>query len=228
MSVAPPSWTAASAPAPPPPPAGPSLAPLGRPLRRRRTLPLLLIAGLAAAVGLIALHDRLSYYRVTSGSMQPTLAIGARVAAEPGLALRIGEIVVFDAPQGALPTTPVCGATGQGQGFATPCGLATAPTTRTVLVKRIVAGPGDLVALRAGRALVNGVLSAEPFTEPCSGDPDCSFPESVRVPPGQYFLLGDNRGASDDSRFWGPVPASSILGVVVRCHPLQTACAPER
>jgi signal peptidase I len=226
VSVAPPAWS--PVPSPPSPPArpGPSAVPLGRPVRRRWGVPLLLVAGVVIVVGLIALHDTVRFYRVTSGSMQPTLAVGARVAAEPGLPLRIGEIVVFDSPRGALPNIPVCGANGEGSGFSTPCGLATLGTSSTVLVKRIVAGPGDLVSVRAGRAIVNGVPSSEPFAAPCAEDPDCTFPEAVRVPAGQYFLLGDNRGASDDSRFWGPVPASAILGVAVRCHLLQTACTP--
>jgi signal peptidase I len=195
-------------------------------VRRRWGIPLLLLAGGALAVALVALHDTVRFYRVTSGSMQPALAIGARVGAEPGVPLRIGEIVVFDAPRGALPDTPVCGAAGEGSDFPTPCGLATPGTSNTVLVKRIVAGPGDLVALRAGRAIVNGVPSREPFAAACTEDPVCTFPRAVRVPAGEYFLLGDNRAASDDSRFWGPVPAGAILGVAVRCHLLQTACTP--
>jgi signal peptidase I len=102
--------------------------------------------------------------------------------------------------------------------------LAEAP--RAILVKRIVAGPGDLVSIQAGHAVVNGITSSESFIAPCGSDPSCSFPTPVRVPPGQYFLLGDNRGNSDDGRFWGPVPASWIVGVIVHCLPLQTACRP--
>jgi signal peptidase I len=95
-----------------------------------------------------------------------------------------------------------------------------------VLIKRIVAGPGDFVAVRDGHAIVNGRGSAEPYTGACFDRTACDLPVPVRVPRDQYFVLGDNRGASDDSRFWGPVPASAVLGVVVRCHPLQTACSP--
>jgi len=40
------------------------------------------------------------------------------------------------------------------------------------------------------------------------------MPKTIRLPPGNYFMLGDNRGASDDSRFWGPVPKQQILGKV--------------
>ncbi len=189
-------------------------------------MPLLLVAGLAIVGGLVALHDTVRYYRVASGSMEPTLAIGTRVAVEAGLPLKVGDIVVFRAPAGAIPNTPVCGATQEGSGFTQPCGRATAAGSNAVFVKRIAAGPGDLVAIEGGQAVVNGVVTPEPFIAPCGAGAGCSFPTPVRVPASQYFLLGDNRGASDDSRFWGPVPASSILGVVVRCRPLQTACQP--
>jgi signal peptidase I len=48
------------------------------------------------------------------------------------------------------------------------------------------------------------------------------------LPAGDYYLLGDNRGASDDSRFWGPVPGAWIIGTVVRCSLLNTVCRPLR
>jgi signal peptidase I len=158
--------------------------------------------------------------------MEPTLAVSSRVEIEAGVGLRVGEIVAFHAPAGALPATPVCGAPAQGAGFRRPCDLATPATSSQVLIKRIVAGPGDGVSLDSGRAVVNGITHNERFPVTCTEAPTCDFPAAVRVPAGSYFVLGDNRAASDDSRFWGPVPASSIIGVVVRCGLLQTACRP--
>ena len=175
---------------------------------------------------LLALHDDVRYYRVTSGSMEPTLPVASRVAVQAGVELRRGEIVAFHAPAGALQATPLCEAAGQGAGFGRPCDLATPAISSQVLIKRIVAGPGDRVSIDSGRAVVDGITRSEPFPVSCAEAPTCDFPSAVRVPPASYFVLGDNRDASDDSRFWGPVPASSIIGVVVRCGPLQTACHP--
>ncbi len=199
----------------------------GRPIRRRRAVPALLLIAVAAVIALVLLHDDVHYYRVTSGSMLPTLPIGSRVAVEPGVGLHAGEIVAFRAPAGALTVPPACGMAGEGAGTQRPCGLASAQTSGTILIKRIVAGPGDFVALRGGLAIVNGTPRAESFPVSCADAATCDFASPIRVPPGSYFVLGDNRAASDDSRFWGPVPASSIAGVVVDCGPLQTACHPR-
>lgn len=189
-------------------------------------VPLLLVVGLVLGAALAVLHDHVVYYRVDSGSMEPTLPIGSRVAVEPGQPLKVGEMVAFRAPTGAVPASPVCANPGQGEGFQQPCGLATGGSSRTIFVKRIVAGPGTTVAIRNGHAVVNGVLDAEPFAATC-GSESCEFPTPVSVPAGDYYVLGDNRGSSDDSRFWGPVPASSIIGVLVACGPLQTSCHPR-
>jgi signal peptidase I len=191
-------------------------------------LPLLLVASLVLVAALVVLHDHVKYYRVSSGSMQPTLTVGSRVAVEAGVPPKPGEVVAFQAPAGALTATPVCGTSGQGAGFQQPCGMATPQSSSSILIKRIVAGPGDLVSISAGRAVVNGIMRDESSIATCQSDTNCSFPIPVRVPPAQYFVLGDNRGASDDSRFWGPIPTAAIVGVVVRCGPLQTACEPLR
>jgi signal peptidase I len=91
-----------------------------------------------------------------------------------------------------------------------------------------VAGPGDLISIVDGHAVRNGVRENEPYIAPCGPGAACSFPTPVRVPAGEYYVLGDNRGASDDSRFWGPVPSAWIIGTVVRCSLLDTVCHPAR
>jgi len=82
----------------------------------------------------------------------------------------------------------------------------------TNFIKRIVAGPGDRLRIAHGEPIVNGVKAKEDFINPCGGGGDCNFPKQITIPDGMYFMMGDNRGRSDDSRFWGPVPKSWIIG----------------
>ena len=97
-----------------------------------------------------------------------------------------------------------------------------------MFVKRVVAGPGDLISLVDGHVVRNGVRESDAYIAPCGPGSSCSFPTPVRVPAGEYYVLGDNRGSSDDSRFWGPVPAAWIIGTVVHCSLLDTVCHPVR
>jgi len=70
-----------------------------------------------------------------------------------------------------------------------------------------------------GRITRNGRPLDEPYTASCDGEA-CDYPKPITVPPGFYFALGDNRGSSDDSRFWGPVPRNGVLAPVDDCAPL--------
>jgi len=145
--------------------------------------------------------------------MEPTLDVGQRVLVnrflyhldDPGA----GDIVVFHPPAGADDGTQ-CGAP---HGPREACSRATATRSSQNFIKRIVAGPGDTLAVRNGQAVVNGVLGDEAsFTRPCGTAPVCNLPKPIAIPPGHYFMMGDNRGESDDSRFWGPVPREWIIG----------------
>ncbi len=79
-----------------------------------------------------------------------------------------------------------------------------------------MAGPGDTIYIKQGHVYRKAAGStafkeaSEGFIKPCGTTAECNFP----VPAGTWYLLGDNRGESDDSRFWGPVPTAWIVGVV--------------
>jgi signal peptidase I len=85
-----------------------------------------------------------------------------------------------------------------------------APTPETY-IKRIIGLPGDRIRIDRGKVFVNGTPLDEPYVRFPDGR---SFPE-VTVPAGALYVLGDNRADSDDSRFWGFVPQSAVLGKAV-------------
>lgn len=75
-------------------------------------------------------------------------------------------------------------------------------------IKRVVALPGETVEIRGGVLYVNGAPMEEPFV---ANHPSYTF-ERTRVPPANYFVLGDNRNNSSDSHVWGMVPEENIIG----------------
>jgi signal peptidase I len=207
-------------------PAAPVPVPLGSPIRRRLGRRLLAV-GVLAVVGLgLVTHHSVGRYLVTSSSMEPTLQVGEQVAAANLGTPAIGDIVVFHPPAGARPVDPVCGASDQGTGSTQACGTPVSQESSSIFVKRIVAGPGDYVSIVNGHVIRNGVREADAYIAPCASDDSCNFPTTIRVPAGEYYLLGDNRGVSDDSRFWGPVPRAWIIATVVHCSWLNTICHP--
>ncbi len=77
-------------------------------------------------------------------------------------------------------------------------------------IKRVVGLPGDTVEIREGYLYVNGVRQDEPYVNPAYREREFFGP--VQVPPGHYFVLGDHRNRSADSREWGPVPRELVKG----------------
>ena len=161
--------------------------------------------GLAFAVQAWAVKP----YKIPSASMEPTLIEGQRVLVDRlFFSPEVGEIVVFHPPVGA--ENELCG---RSHSPSAPCDSPDQAESSQTYIKRIVAGPGDVITIHNGHVIRNGQPEPDSYIRPCAaGQSDCTFSTSIRIPPGMWFMMGDNRGLSDDSRFWGPVPAGWIIG----------------
>jgi signal peptidase I len=168
---------------------------------RRRLLIETVITLLVAAVlaGVVRGFVFETFY-IPSSSMVPTLGVYDRILVQRAFFnwhdVREGEIVVFTEP----PADHCGGASGD-------------------LVKRVIALPGQTIYSSGNNVYVDGKLLAEPYLP--KDDPlgpaiaDASRQHPYRVPPADFYLLGDNRAISCDSRYWGPIKGSSIIGKVV-------------
>jgi signal peptidase I len=173
-------------------------------------LVMIVVVALALALGIQAFLVK--PYRIPSESMVPTLEVGQRVLvnrigarfSDPD----VGDIVVFHPPAGAEQGNQCGGQPPAGEA----CDQPTEERADVNFIKRVVAGPGDTIAIEDGHVILNGKRQQEDFARPCGGGEGCSFPKPIKVPADHYFMMGDNRGSSDDSRFWGPVPREWIIG----------------
>jgi signal peptidase I len=152
-------------------------------------------------------------YQIPSESMEPTLDVGQRVLVNRFLYHfkdpKIGDVVVFHPPAGADNGTEC----GKPHPENQACDLPTEAESDQNFIKRIVAGPGDTLSIEEGHPVVNDVPKTdEPYINPCGTTPACNLPKTITIPADHYFMMGDNRGASDDSRYWGPVPRDWIIG----------------
>jgi signal peptidase I len=178
-------------------------------------------------------------FRIPSGSMEPTLLIGDFLLVDkqdlgldtprtflPASAIHRGDIIIFH-----FPIDP-----------------------SMHLIKRVIGMPGDHLRLHDGRVYIDGQPLTEPYAVYRPGSPDPfrdSFPRlqstapdidpawwiemhqlvdhgELIIPTGNYFVLGDNRNGSEDSRYWGFVPRSAIVGKpLVIYFSLQSGAANE-
>ena len=142
-------------------------------------------------------------FYIPSGSMEPTLQIGDRIIVSK-LSYKLhsverGNIVVFHAPPRE----------------ATAC----ADPQIKDLVKRVIGLPGETISSSGNTVLINGKPLAEPwFPAVPLGQPI----QTQKIPANSYFVMGDNRTESCDSRDWGPVPQGNIIGhVIFRVWPIS-------
>jgi signal peptidase I len=150
-------------------------------------------------------------FRIPSESMVPTLEIGQRVLVD-----RVtknfsdygrGDILVFKPPAGA--DTNSCGVRHASQSA---CPRPTDNRSDTNFIKRVVAVGGDRLKVVGGAVYVNGRRQSEPYARLDRACGICNLPREIRVPSGYLFMMGDNRGASADSREWGPIPKDWVIG----------------
>jgi signal peptidase I len=170
----------------------------GRTASRGRTVvEYAVLAVVAVAVALLIQAFLVKPYRIPSASMEDTLLIGDRVLVDR-ISWRFsqparGDIVVFHPP------------------FDGP-----------VLIKRIIGLPGDEISLSGGFVSINGRRLDEPYvrrldgrqepSEPFANGLPWSLQEPYKVPAGSYFVMGDNRTDSGDSREFGPIKREQFVG----------------
>jgi signal peptidase I len=157
-------------------------------------------------------------YRIPSASMLPTLHINQRVLVDrignSFSSPHVGDIVVFHPPKNyaAGCANPNEGENQAGQDGPQPCAVQESQPSSQTFIKRVVGLPGDRISIVGGHVIRNGVPERDSFTVPCDGAGSCNFPGTITIPHGDYYMLGDNRPDSEDSRFWGPVPKAWIIG----------------
>ena len=159
---------------------------------------------IAVAAVLVIKEWVVNPYRIPSSSMEPTLHCAAPgVGCQAGASDRVlanrfiyrfrdperGDIVVFETPDEAVER---CGAGG-------------------TFVKRLIGLPGDTIAQQSGVLRVNGAPLEESYVN--GGPAGLDFPERT-LGADEYFMMGDNRGQSCDSRQWGPVSRDDLIGPV--------------
>lgn len=153
-------------------------------MRRSKSLTRTILEPMAVAIALAVIaRMAVQIYSIPSRSMAPTLEAGDQIVVTPYLRSvpQRGHVVVFRSPSGG----------------------------EELMVKRVIAAPGELVDARLGRVRVGGHTLPEPYVLRIAASGAIS-PQVV--PAGSYYVLGDNREDSIDSRSWGVVREELIVG----------------
>lgn len=194
-------------------------APGTKPKKKKRSRSLELVETIIVAFLLaIMIRATLAEARfIPSGSMIPSLLVGDRLIVEKlsyyFSSPQRGDIVVFYPPD---PYAPV---PGNGERFMRWLGF----TREAAYIKRVVGLPGETVAVQDGKVLING----QPLSEPYIKAPPAQDSDPVTIPPNHFFMMGDNRNNSRDSRVWGTLPRENVIGkTFLRFWPLTRAGMP--
>jgi signal peptidase I len=165
----------------------------------KRVLALVAAVGLFVGWWVVVPRYVLKTFRIPTGAMKPALPVGSAVFCHPTGDVHIGDITVFKHP----------------------------PNPKVWFVMRTVAAGGDTVEIREKRLFINGREKDEPYAvheDPRVYPNQPALPEPYRsrdwfgpyrVPANSFFVLGDNRDRSFDSRYWGAVPQGNVFGRVV-------------
>ncbi len=184
------------------------------PKKKKRSRPFELIETIVVAFMLaIVIRGVLAEARfIPSGSMIPTLQIGDRLIVEKVSYYfsdpQRGDIVVF------YPPDPYNKGLNQFEYIMRWFGF----TRESAYIKRVIGLPGETVEVKQGKVLVNGKALDEPYINA----PPFDEMQAQKIPPKNYFMMGDNRNNSRDSRVWGTLPRANVIGkTFVRFWPLD-------